>query len=41
MKIEVLIIKISRGAETTLSNITDFEKSGSCVNQITADRMKK
>ncbi len=28
-------------AETTLSNITDFEKSGSCVNQITADRIKK
>jgi len=28
-------------AEITLSNITDFEKSGSCVNQITADRIKK
>jgi len=28
-------------AETTLSNISDFEKSGSCVNQITADRIKK
>jgi D-lactate dehydrogenase len=28
-------------AETTLSNIADFEKSGSCVNQITADRIKK
>ena len=28
-------------AETTLSNITDFEKSGSSVNQITADRIKK
>jgi D-lactate dehydrogenase len=27
--------------ETTLSNITDFEKSGSCANQITADRIKK
>jgi len=28
-------------AETTLSNIADFEKSGSCVNQITVDRIKK
>ena len=27
--------------ETTLINITDFEKSDSCVNEITADRIKK
>jgi D-lactate dehydrogenase len=27
-------------AETTLSNISDFEKVGRCVNQITADRIK-
>ncbi|HSC34151.1 MAG TPA: 2-hydroxyacid dehydrogenase, partial [Thermodesulfobacteriota bacterium] len=27
-------------AETTLSNIADFEKGESCINQITADRVK-
>ena len=27
-------------AETTLSNITDFEKGEFCINQITADRIK-
>lgn len=27
-------------AETTLSNIADFEKGGSCINQITAERIK-
>ena len=27
-------------AETTLSNIADFEKGESCINQITADRIK-
>ena len=28
-------------AETTMSNITAFEKNGSCINQIRADRIKK
>ena len=26
-------------AETTLSNISDFEKTGHCINLITADRI--
>ena len=28
-------------AETTISNITECEKSGSCVNQVTSERIKK
>ena len=28
-------------AETTISNITDYENSGSCVNQVTSERIKK
>jgi D-lactate dehydrogenase len=27
-------------AETTISNNSDFEKTGHCINQITADRIK-
>jgi len=28
-------------AKTTISNITEYEKNGSCVNQVTSDRIKK
>jgi D-lactate dehydrogenase len=28
-------------AETTISNITEFQSNGSCVNQVASDRIKK